>query len=352
MNAPVSHMPPAARRQVAEANRLIKELNAPPAAPAAPATATDPSQVPDLPEITITQTQPPSAPVADPNAAPPADAVAPPPADKVDTKYKVLKGKYDKEVPQLRQQLDQQQELINRLLLAQQTTPARQADPPRQLTPEERFGSVGVTAKEVQEYGPDLLDMITRVAQGTVTPELRQLLADQQEIKRSLGNVTALSAQTAQERMWLSLDQAVPNWRDLNVDDNFLAWLDQNDVFSGSSRRVALTSAFNGQDSARVVAIFKAYVGKTPTPTPSRSAPAVDRGTLVAPGQPRGGVMEAPDGSGTRILSEKEIGDFYTRVRKKQVSPEEYTKVAAEIALAVAEGRVQPTHREIHQNVL
>lgn len=349
MNAPASYMPPAARRQRDEANRLIKELNTPPAAApnAAPVAGSDPGQVPDLPEINIT----PAAPASDQNAAPPADAVAPPPADKVDTKYKVLKGKYEAEVPRLRQQLDEKQEIINRLLLERQA-PARPADPPRVLTPEERFSNVGVTAKEVQEYGPELLDMITRVAQGTMTPELRQLMADTQELKKSLGSVAALSAQTAQERMWLSLDQAVPNWRDLNVDDNFLAWLDQNDVFSGSSRRVALTSAFNGQDSARVVAIFKAYVGKTPTPTPSRSAPAVDRGTLVAPGQPRGGAMEAPDGDIKRILSEKEIGDFYVRVRKKQVSPEEYARVSAEIALAVAEGRVQPTHREIHQNVL
>lgn len=344
MNAPASHMPPAARRQRDEANRLIAELNKPPAAPAA---GSDPSQVPDLPEITIA----PVAPPPDQNAAPPPDAVAPPPADKVDTKYKTLKGKYDAEVPRLQRELNEKQDIINRLLL-ERTQPTRQADPPRTLTAEERFDSLGVSAKEVQEYGPELLEMITKVARGTMTPELRQLMADTQELKKSLGNVAALSAQTAQERMWLALDQAVPNWRDLNVDDDFLAWLDQNDVFSGSSRRVALTSAFNGQDSARVVAIFKAYVGKTPTPTPSRSAPAVDRGTLVAPGQPRGGAMEAPDGSGKRILSEQEIGDFYHRVRKKQVTPEEYSKVSAEIALAVAEGRVKPTHRDIHQNSL
>lgn len=346
MNQPVSHMPPAARRQVAEANRMIAELNAKPgeqpAAPAAPAPQVSDAP-PDLPEITFEP--------AKPVETPPPDAQVPAQVDpKIESKYKTLKGKYDAEVPRLRQQLEEQQAVINRLAAAAVTPQQPAREPPKPLTAEQRFSNLGVSSKEVEEYGPELLDLVARVAQGTITPELRQMMAEQAEIKKQLGAASQAVAQTSQEKVWAALDAALPNWREINSSDEFLAWLQEPDVFSGSPRIASLQGAFNSYDATRVVSIFRAYVGKTPVPTPSRTTPVVDRGTLVAPGQPRGGAMEAPEGNRGRILSEQEVGDFYTRVRKRQVTPEEYKRVSAEIALAVAEGRVKPTHNDFHAN--
>lgn len=348
MNAPKSYMPPAARRQAAAANKMIEQLNQSPeaAAAAAAAEAAVGDQPPaDLPMVDITPVT-----AADPPADQPPQSAEPPapqPDQKAENKYRVLKGKYDAEVPLLQRQLNEQQQLINKLI-SQTNTPAP-ADTPRQLTAEERFSSLGVSHKEVEEYGSELLDMVARVAQGTVTPELRKLMADTQEIKKSLGAAQQMVQQSAQDKVYASLNAWSSDWNTINESPEFLAWLDDTDVFSGSTRRASLVGAFNSHDAARVVGIFKAYVGKTPVPTPS-STPAVDRGTLVAPGRPRGGAMEAPDGSSKRILSEQEIGDFYTRVRKRQVSAKEYEAKSAEIALAVAEGRVKPAHNDFHQN--
>jgi hypothetical protein len=363
--APQSYMPPAARRQRDAANKLIAQLNASPAeAAAAAATAVNDGVAPleqqnmqpvapvsesDLPVVDIqpvTREQNPEP--VQPVVA--ATEVATPPAvdPKTEARYRVLKGKYDAEVPRLQNQLYETQQMLNKLVM-ERSNPPPQAEPPRKLTAEERFSSLGVTSKEVEEYGSDLLDMVARVAQGSVTPELRQLMSDTQEIKRSLGAAQQEVARTATDRVYQALNTWNPNWNSVNESPEFLAWLDDTDVFSGSSRKAALVGAFNSHDAARVVGIFQAFVGKTPVPA-STPAPAVSRETLVAPGKPRGGVMEAPDGSSKRILSEQEIGDFYTRVRKRQVSPKEYEAKSAEIALAVAEGRVKPAHHDFHQN--
>jgi hypothetical protein len=248
------------------------------------------------------------------------------------------------------EQMQEQQALINKLMMAQMNPPApANTEPPRKLTPEERFSNLGVSSKEVEEYGSELLDMVSRVAQGTVTPEIRQLMNDVQGLKQSLNTANQMVAQSATEKVWSALDGWNPDWRAINSSDEFLAWLDDTDVFSGSTRKAALVSAFNNHDATRVVGIFKAYVGKTPVPA-SRPAPAVNRETLVAPGTRSGGGMEAPDGSSGRIISEQEVSDFYTRVRKRQVTPEEYKAKTAEFARAVTEGRVKPTHTDFHAN--
>lgn len=344
MNAPQSHMPPAARRQVAEANRLIAELNKPPAAPSDPP-AVPAVAAPAEPEFATIEIAPPATAAAPPPVAPVAPVEE---SDKTATQLKVLRGKYNKETAELRAQLQDQQRTINSLAMAQA---ARAAEPPpaAPLKPEERFSAMGVSKQEIEAFGPDLISMMERVAQGSVTPEIKELLRTTGELKQQLAQTQQTTFQAARQALYSALGAAVPNWTAVNDDENFLAWLQEVDVFSGSSRNTALQAAFNTNDVARVVGIFQAYVGKTPIPAP-RATATVDRGTLVAPGQPRGAAMEAPDGNRGRILSEQEIGDFYARVRRKQVTPEEYQKFAAEIALATAEGRVKPTHTDFHQN--
>jgi len=348
--APQSNMPPAARRQAAEANRLIAQLNAKPGDPpladplADPAAAAArPAPAPDeFPSVDIAPVMHADAPASTPAPVNP----VPPPDDNFKAKFNTLRGKYNAETSRFREQLEEQQRTINQLVMRQATPAPAPAVPMR---PEDRFDSMGVSKKEVEEYGPELLGMIARVAEGTVTPELKQLMKDTAELKHTLALTQQSAAAMARKAVYDSLDAAVPTWRAVNEDDNFLAWLQESDVFSGTSRNASLVGAFNSNDVARVVGIFQAYVGKTPIPTPRPTA-TVDRGTLVAPGTPRGGAMEAPDGNRGTILSEQEIGEFYARVRRKQVTPEEYKAKSAAIALAVAEGRVKPTRNDIHQN--
>jgi ATP-dependent protease ClpP protease subunit len=67
-------------------------------------------------------------------------------------------------------------------------------------------------------------------------------------------------AQIYHEAVYVKLDQAVPDWEEINKSAAFLAWLSQTDVFAGTTRRQRLKEAFDKNDSARVVAIFKEYV--------------------------------------------------------------------------------------------
>ena len=67
-------------------------------------------------------------------------------------------------------------------------------------------------------------------------------------------------AQIYHEAVYVKLDQAVPDWEEVNKSAAFGAWLHQTDDFAHTTRWQRLKEAFDRNDAARVVAIFKEYV--------------------------------------------------------------------------------------------
>lgn len=336
-------VPSAVARQAAEANRLLAELNnqpAPAPAPAQPAAAAPVAQPPAQPQRAA--------------APPPAPAVAAAPADddlreqlrRSEARFATLQGKYNAETTAMREQLAQNTQLVTQLLERDRQPPAPAAAP---LTPEERVRALGATDKEIEEYG-DLLPLVARLAENMVRPTVEKLNAELTRIQQSQVQVARTAHQSSLASLEAQLDAAVPTWRAINESQEFLDWLDVLDIFAGVTRRVALTDAHKKLDAARVVAIFQAYAREYPAQARAPGAPLVDAGTLVAP-EVRGGPPAAPEGQGgKRMLSESEIADFYARVRKKQVSAEQYAAFMQEIARASAEGRIVPARRMRHAN--
>ena len=339
-------VPAAARKHVDEANRLIAELNAPPTAARAEWQPGSPQAPPQPPGVPDPQAPPPAA-VAAAAAAPAAPQVAlEEQIRRSEARYASLQGKYNAEITALRTMQDQTNQLVSQLL----ERPAATAPVPAvELTPAQYLKSLGATDKDIEDYG-DLLPIVIKLAQNMVRPTLDKLNGELQNIKVAAGTTSRELVRTRQSDIERSLDATVPNWRVINEDSQFLDWLEVLDIFSGTSRRNALVSAYNSLDAARVTAIFQAYVGEDPSRGLASTGPMVDAETLVAP-QVRGGPAGAPEGQGAkRIWSESEIGDFYTRVRRRLVSPEEYKRISAEIAVAAANGRVRPTRPDFHTN--
>lgn len=353
-----NNLPPAARRQVAAANALIAELNAKPGQIPA---GTEYQVVPgsEVPGTMPTggnerwvptsehQQQPPAQPQY--QAPPPAAAtVAADPNDQWEQRYRTLQGKYDAEIRMTREIMTAQQQTMDKLVEQRQSTVA--PAPAKEQTPEEYLKSLGVTDKELEDYG-EVLPIMARLAQNMIKPTAAKLERELQKTKEAAGTVAKAQVQSGQAALFATLDQKVPQWRAINEDENFLAWLDRVDIIYGTSRRASLMAAFENLDTARVVAIFESFV-REDSVRRSTAGPMVDPATLIAPGAPRGGAAEAPGGAnvGKRILTEDEIKDFYSRVRRKQVSPEQYAAFSAEMATATAEGRVRPNRPNHHSN--
>lgn len=313
------NVPAGARKQVLAANRLIAELNTPPSAtPAA-----------------LVAAAPPTAPA--PTAAP---VVEEDPAKKLEHKYNVLAGKYNSETSRLMGQVEALREENQRLRVA----PVPAAAPARA---EDQFNLSTVTAKEREEFGEELVQLMARIAKANSGAEVAALQAQVARLTGSVQTTVQIGAETRMERVWNMLDSWNADWRLVNASQQFVDWLGNIDIMSGRPRQEGLTQAFESGDGTRVLGIFKRFVeedsASRSTAPPLAAPAALDQATLIAPDKSRGSGEGAPNGSSGKIWSEQEISDFYSRVQRGRITPEEKASTEAEIMAAVTSGRVRPT---------
>lgn len=337
-----SNLPMAARKQVKAANQLIAELNAPPGAATPNLTAaTRPGFVPASDPAAPPATP---APTAAPVVAPPAED----PVKALEHKFNVLAGKYNAETSRMMGTIEQLRADNERLLQVARTG-ATPAAAPR---PEDQFDLSSVTPKEREEFGEELVQLMARIAKANSSTEVRTLQAEINRLKGSVQSTVAIGAETRMEKVWNQLDAWNADWRVINNSQQFVDWLGNIDIMSGRPRQEGLTAAFETGNGSRVVSIFKRFVEEDSSfrPTAPVVPPTgqVDQATLVAPSAPRGDGGGAPNGSSGKIWSEQEIDDFYSRVQRGRITPEEKLSTEKDIMAAVAAGRVVPRRDERH----
>lgn len=199
---------------------------------------------------------------------------------------------------------------------------------------------LGITEDEVEEFGSDMIDVMRKASRETVQPildNIRQenaaLRAQLQQITQNVGNMSQHQHHNTMESF---LDQRVPDWRQINENQNFWGWLDTMDPLMGSSRREALTHAWQMGDGNRVVAFFQSYLAD--------SAPAQQADTQLreaaAPGRSRaaggdGASQEKP------VWTPKSVQQFYSDVRRGAYAGREaeQRRIEADIVAAPNEGR-------------
>jgi len=335
--------PRAVRKQVKEAEELMKQLQA--GGEDADASEQVPVQEASEPEEPVDVES--SAAEAPPEEAP-EEQEAPSEQPDFQHKYNVLRGKYDSEVPQLHQQLREMRERQQHLegLIAQMNRPKEEPAAP----PAPKFNKL--TADEVEEYGEDLIDVIRRAAAEVVGSEIAGLRNELKTVTQQVGGVSQVVSETKREKVFAKLDQQVENWRDLNKSPEFLEWLNEVDPYSGNQRGVMLRKAFDAAESDRVVAFFKGFlnenaaVSSSQPKAPAKGSPKVDANKLVAPGKSRASRTPAGAQDEKRLFTEQEINEFYKAVsrgdfRKK---PEEKDRTEQAIFRALQEGRVVPAN--------
>lgn len=362
-------LPPAVRKQIAQANAILDEMKkAEEAAAAEGAPGDPPKEEPATPPTGEPVTPPKEEPATPPEGepvTPPKEEPAPTPKEKpvedpAEHKYKVLQGKYNAEVPRLQSDLKAEresgQELRQRLLNVEGLLASLQhvqEKPVETPAPEPT-----ISQEEIDQFGPDLVDLIRRVATDAAKPVVEAGVApvkeDVSQVRESTSQVQNSMAQSARKRLFATLAEAVPGWEQQNENPEFLQWLDEVDPFSGQKRGILLTHAFNASDTGRVIALFKGFLTENaavnepaaPAPVPVITPePQTTLDALVAPGTPKTGSDSAPNESGKRLWTKQDISALYAAkneaiVAGKQVS-DELLALERDLIKAQKEGRVR-----------
>lgn len=342
-------LPEAVRKQVAAADAIIEQMNADPEAPA-PAPDPEPAAMPtDVPEVKDKQEA--AAPKPEPE----------PTTERTDwkQKYLVLQDKYDKEVPRLHEELRNSsghirslQDELSRLsttVAAMQEVQKKPQEPPKPL----------VTQEEIDQFGPDLIDVVERVARQAVSPYVDEKFSEVQktvkQVDESVASQRKTMAESARERLYERLDATVPGWDVINKDPVFIGWLREIDEFSGQPRGILLRSAFEKNDADRVVKFFKGFQKEhavetsDPEPAaPKAKGPQQSLDELVAPGTPKTGSTGAQEESGKgRIWTQSDIQAYYARKNElikanpNAELPEDMLLAERDIFKAQREGRIR-----------
>jgi hypothetical protein len=184
-----------------------------------------------------------------------------------------------------------------------------------------------LTEAEIEEYGPELVNLIQRVV-GKAVGGAEQ--GDLKELKSELGQLREERQQDATARFWSELEIQVPNFRQVNADAGFHAWLAEVDPLSGQVRQQLLVSAQQALDPYRVAAIFKSF-----------AKPVSEKPTIPADQvQPRQAKAAAPE-SQQRDWSRAEIGAFYRDKASGRYSAEQAAAIEVDIFSAQAQGRIR-----------
>jgi hypothetical protein len=113
-----------------------------------------------------------------------------------------------------------------------------------------------LTDQDLQNYGTDLVDFAQRAAAHALTPQLEHMQAQNAKLQAQL-------IREAKHRIDMALDQAVPNWREINSDPRFIDWLRRSDPLSGQPRQALLDEATTTGNAARVISFFRGFLNES-----------------------------------------------------------------------------------------
>ena len=306
---------------------------APPPPPPPPPTPADPPVV--AAESTVTDVDPTPAPAAQPSALE---------RDyrELEHRHNTLQGMFNRqgvEVATLRQQVEQ---LLARVSAAPAPAPA----PAPTVTGK-------ITAKDREEYGEPLIDLIRRGAQDALGVLIQTMNARLDRLEKGLNETTTVAktavktaAETAEEKFYTKLAEIHPDWERINVQPDWLTWLAQPDSMSGVRRDDLLQDAHRNLSVERVAAIFTAFkkeTGKSDTASGgAKSDAGIDPKTLVSPSS---SASPQPVPNATRpkgkIWTQAEMSQVYDDFAKGRIDAPTFREKEADIMAAVTEGRVR-----------
>lgn len=202
---------------------------------------------------------------------------------------------------------------------------------------------------DVQTYGPELLDFVTRAARDAIAPDLQQVT---QQVRNTSQRVT----QTAQSGLYATLDAEVPTWREINTSQRFKAWCRSPDVYSGVLRGKLLNDAFNAANAPRVAAFFQGFLDEEqatgqltapqqePQAQPVPRQAAVPLESLAAPGRAKPASGDnAATAAEKPVFTRLQVSAFYTAVRQGHYNGRDADKARDEAAIFAAQkdGRIR-----------
>ena len=249
-------------------------------------------------------------------------------------KYKTLTGKYDAEVPRLHQQVREMTEATKRL---QEELKALKVEPTK---PKEKVSLV--TDADRAEFGEELLDVQRRVARE-VSQDYEGRLEQQDAVIQKLEEkLQQTGNQVGEVGFSQRLNQAVPDFPQIDNDERWVSWLNEHDPMLRGPRRVQAQQAFDAGDVEAIAHYVNLWKETLAAPTAAKPNQA-ELEKQVAPNRSANSVRTQSTTQNSKIYSPKDADRAWNKVRTLNTRGQyaEAEKLEADLSVAYIEGRVR-----------
>jgi len=210
-----------------------------------------------------------------------------------------------------------------------------------------------ITPQEESEFGNEMLDVMGRRAREIVSPELEELRNTVRTLESKLTGTVTEVKRNARQDMLSALDASMPEWRQVNDMPEFKTWLALLDPYFGVKRHNALLSAFEKNDTPRVLNFFRGFVSELAAAAPDETLPAPIPPAAPQPAKPGLESLAAPGRARTpaqtnapaekQIITTADINAFYAAKARGEYNGRaaEFHALEQELFKAQREGRVR-----------
>lgn len=234
-------------------------------------------------------------------------------------RFNVMEGKYRAETQAMRQDIYDLKELVQSLK--------------SQPTPSQETAQAKIDALE-EEYGPEFTEAVDQ--------RIKRILKEQLgDVQKDITQVKTSQQQTEAERFEANLDTRAENWRKINTDPSFIAWLQTEEPTTGIKYHTSLLSHYNNRDVDKVARIFNFYSKNTKKPV--NQPPVNDAAEeLIAPPKRGSQTQNTIEVNDARIYKLADVNQFYREIRdgKYTGKPDYVKKMKAIYRQAHIEGRI------------
>ena len=228
-------------------------------------------------------------------------------------RFQVLQGKYNAEVPALREEI--------RNLKQQIEQQSQATDKANELAD---TISSQLTDDELELLGPELVQVIQKLVGKGDQSEVEQLKQEVNSLKQS-------EQEHAEAEFWAVINSRIPDWQQLQSTPEAQQWLAAFDAMTGATRNQLLQQAQQNLNAYQVVEIFN-QLRQATTGNASR-VPA----EKVTPRQSRASGGPKPQGN---AWTREAITQFYRDKTTGKYSDDEAALLEADLFKAQVEGRV------------
>jgi hypothetical protein len=181
-----------------------------------------------------------------------------------------------------------------------------------------------LTQDDLNNFGPEILDVIQRGSRQAMAPILDRLEERNELLNDRLAQVT-------QDNLHRQVVAAVPRWSEINASPAWLAWLQAVDPLNGITRQQLLNRAVQEGRASSVIALFRDFQKEAAAGQPAQQS--------GQPGRITPSYWPAPSSRG-RVYSRQEILDQAGRRRRNEINDADWAKWEVELCRASREGRI------------